>query len=428
MRLSRFGEKLTTESGILALMDDLGKALAGDRKKYMLGGGNPAHIPQMNALWRDRMQRILDTPGAFERMLSNYDPPQGNPAFIEALARLLNRRLGWPVEPGNIAVTNGSQTSFFLLFNMLGGTRSDGSHGRILFPMMPEYIGYADQAIDPAVFTAHRPVIEELDRHTFKYHVDLQAIAVDADIAALCVSRPTNPTGNVLTDEELTYLDAIARQAEVPLIIDNAYGVPFPGMIFEPATPLWNENIIVAMSLSKLGLPATRTGIIIAASEVINAVTACNAVLSLANGSIGQTVVTPLLESGEILRASEQIIRPYYQRKSQQAIGWIREAFSSDIDYRVHRCEGSLFLWVWFRNLPVSTLELYRRLKRRNTIVVPGRYFFFGLDQPWEHQDQCIRLNYAMDDSDVRMGIGLIADEVRRVQAERVGEDRNSTL
>lgn len=50
------------------------------------------------------------------------------------------------------------------------------------------------------------------------------------------MSRPTNPTGNVITDEELIKLDALAHQHGVPLVIDNAYGVPFPGIIFSDAS------------------------------------------------------------------------------------------------------------------------------------------------------------------------------------------------
>ncbi|SQD00663.1 class I and II aminotransferase [Escherichia coli] len=58
----------------------------------------------------------------------------------------------------------------------------------------------------------------------------------------ICVSRPTNPTGNVITDEELLKLDALANQHGIPLVIDNAYGVPFPGIIFSEARPLWKSE------------------------------------------------------------------------------------------------------------------------------------------------------------------------------------------
>ena len=43
-----------------------------------------------------------------------------------------------------------------------------------------------------------------------------------ADVGALCVSRPTNPTGNVLTDAELEQLRQLAAEHNVPLLIDGA--------------------------------------------------------------------------------------------------------------------------------------------------------------------------------------------------------------
>jgi valine--pyruvate aminotransferase len=49
--------------------------------------------------------------------------------------------------------------------------------------------------------------------------------------------------------------------------------------------------------------------------------------------------------------------------------------------------------------------------------VVPGRYFSFGLPEAWDHADQCIRLNYAMDDAQVRRGIEIIAEEAAALQA-----------
>ncbi len=45
MKVSKFGRKIATQSGIGQLMDDLGLALAGSQDILMLGGGNPAHIP-----------------------------------------------------------------------------------------------------------------------------------------------------------------------------------------------------------------------------------------------------------------------------------------------------------------------------------------------------------------------------------------------
>jgi len=406
---------LTSGSGIETLMGDLGGALAGAHGAMrMLGGGNPAHIPEMQALWRSRMTEIMAEPGAFDRMLSNYDPPRGNARFLAALAALLQREFGWKIGPENLAITAGGQTAFFFLFNLLAGLGADGRVRKILFPLVPEYIGYANQGLAAGMMQSVEPQIEFLGNHRFKYHVDFDRLEVGDDIAALCVSRPTNPSGNVLTNEEIDRLDQVAQSAGVPLIIDNAYGAPFPGIVFREIAPIWNENIILTLSLSKLGLPNTRTGIVVARPETIAAIGSMNAVVGLANCSIGQALVLPLVESGEILRLSREVVRPYYERKSKLAQEWIAESFDDDLDYHVHVSEGALFLWLWFRGMRITAEELYRRLKERGVLIVPGHFFGVGAPGDWHHGHECIRLSFAMDETAVREGIAILAEEVAR--------------
>ncbi|MFW6313288.1 MAG: valine--pyruvate transaminase, partial [Spirochaetota bacterium] len=67
---------------------------------------------------------------------------------------------------------------------------------------------------------------------------------------------------------------------------------------------------------------------------------------------------------------------------------------------------------------PGTTVDLYERLKERDVIVVPGKYFSFGRDEDWKHTDECIRMNYAMDDDDVERGIAIIAEEAARMWSE----------
>lgn len=412
MNFSKFGLKLTHESGTLRLMDDLGEALSSDGKTLMLGGGNPARIPEVEAKFAERMKTMIDT-GELGALIGSYDAPQGNRKLIEALAGLLAERYRWEVRPSNIALTNGSQTSFFYLFNLLGGESASGRRRKILLPLTPEYIGYGDVGIEPDLFVSSKPEIELLEPDLFKYHVDFDAVSVTDEVAAICVSRPTNPTANVLTRNELQRLSELADEHDIPLIIDNAYGTPFPNIIFDDAEPLWNERVILTMSLSKLGLPGVRTGIVIASEETIRAVSALNAVVSLAPGSFGAFLARELVSSGEILDLSRNVIRPFYERKSRQALAWIRERMAG-LDYRLHKPEGTFFFWLWFRGLPFTTEELYQRLKRRGVLVVPGRYFFPGLKEDWRHREECIRVNYSQDDEVVRRGIAIIAEEARR--------------
>jgi len=421
MKLSAFGRKFTAEAGITSLMDDLGNAMASGDELIMMGGGNPGYIPEIQQRVRRILEEIARSDERLRRLVGTYDPPQGEKQFIAALADMLNREYGWGLTPDNIALTNGSQAAFFMLFNMFGGDYGDGRRKHILLPLAPEYIGYADTGIEPELFRAVRPEITFTDAHEFKYRVDFDAIEITPDTGAICVSRPTNPTGNVVTDEELARLTELARAHDIPLIVDGAYGTPFPNLLFVDAQPSWNEQIILCLSLSKLGLPATRTGIVIAAAPVIRALSGINAIMNLATGSFGAMLAEPLVRSGEILSLSREVVGPFYRAKMERAVAAFHDAMAgADCRWYIHKPEGAMFLWLWFPDLPISSLELYQRLKARGVLVVSGHYFFPGLpDVDWRHRHECLRVTYSQDDEQVAEGMRVIAEEVQAVWAEQ---------
>jgi valine--pyruvate aminotransferase len=420
---SSFGRKLTAHSGIIELMDELGRAMTVAPHVRMLGGGNPAAVPELQALVRERMRELMGHGDGFERMLANYEPPRGNPRFIRALAELLQRTFGWNIGPQNIAVTCGGQSAFFYLFNMLAGRFERGRRRKVLLPLAPEYIGYADQGLEPGLFVSCRPGIEwpggEAGR-VFKYRIDFEAVEqvlARESIGAIAVSRPTNPTGNVLTDAEVARLSELAAGRGVPLILDNAYGAPFPGIINVPAKPFWAPHVILTLSLSKLGLPGTRTGIVIGPEQIASAIKSLTAIVGLANGSLGQQLILPWIESGKILDLGPKILQPFYEKKSREAAEWAREYFdAAGVDWAMHASEGAFFHWLWLKHLRVTTRELYDRLKARDVLTVPGEYFFYGLKREWAHRHECLRVNFAGPAQTVREGLQIIAEEAAKAQ------------
>ncbi|HHC6695526.1 valine--pyruvate transaminase [Vibrio parahaemolyticus] len=411
MQFSKFGEKFNQYSGITQLMDDLNDGLR-TPGAIMLGGGNPAAIPAMLDYFHQASEEMLAS-GELVAALTNYDGPQGKDVFVKALARLFRETYGWDISEKNISLTNGSQSGFFYLFNLFAGQQPDGSHKKVLLPIAPEYIGYGDAGIDEDIFVSYHPEIELLDSGLFKYHVDFEKLTVDDSVAAICASRPTNPTGNVLTNEEVRKLDKLARENNIPLIIDNAYGLPFPNIIFEDVEPFWNENTILCMSLSKLGLPGVRCGIVIASEEITQALTNMNGIISLAPGSVGPALANHIIAKGDLLKLSSEVIKPFYKQKSQRAVELLQQAIT-DKRFRIHKPEGAIFLWLWFDELPITTMELYQRLKARGVLIVPGEYFFIGQKDEWDHAHQCLRMNYVQDDEMMQKGIAIIAEEVEK--------------
>ena len=417
MKLSKFGNKFCVPTGIVELMDDLGTALNENPNMIFMGGGNPGRIPEAEAIFKTRLESVMADPQQLHSLMGIYQSPQGDKIFRQQIASLLKKEFGWDLSERNIAISNGSQSAFFILYNMLAGAMPDGTHRSIHLPLAPEYIGYGDIGLTEGFFTATRPDIELMDDSLFKYHVDFTQLRVTEQTAALCVSRPTNPTGNVLTDDEVEHLDQIAQAAEIPLIIDGAYGLPFPSILFNDAKPHWNDNTILVLSLSKLGLPGVRTGIIVAREEIVQAYSNANTVVNLACGNLGPTLARELFNTGEILTLSNRLIKPFYQQRAQQAVDWFRAELKG-LPYRIHSPEGAIFLWLWFAGLPISSQELYERLKKRGVLIVPGHNFFPGMNSEWRHQQECIRVSYAGDGNVVRQGIEIIAQEVAKAYGD----------
>ncbi len=425
MNLSSFGQKLTGESGILRLMDDIGRPLPEGITPYLLGGGNPARITAVEALYRREMERLLSDGRAFEDVIGSYDSPQGRVSFIEAVASFLRAEYGWDIGPENVAITNGSQTAFFYLFNLLSGIAPE--RRTILFPLVPEYVGYADQGIDRDTFVTLPAGIEEREDGSFKYRLDVPLVeaylASHDEVGAICVTRPTNPTGNVLTSGEIETLARLAARRGIPLLVDNAYGTPFPNIIFPDmvegsCAPYWDPNVVLSMSLSKIGLPSMRTGIIVAPEETVRAVSALNSIVALASGSLGQALAEGLVRGGELKRIADTVVGPFYRESSDFARECVHE-FWEGKDYRLHRSEGSIFLWLYQPGLSVPSRELYGRLKERGVVVVPGEYFFFGRENgsdeetAWKrhpHREKCVRINYSRSREEVREGLRILAE------------------
>lgn len=413
MDLSDFGDRMSSEAGILQLMDDLGRALAGEPPIAMFGGGNPARIPAVTEAYKRELQEIVSNDKQLGTMLGNYDTPQGNDIFIAAVVRLLNNQYGWQLAPENVAITPGSQSGFFMLFNLLAGERN-GTKRKILLPLVPEYIGYVDQLIEPDGFVSGRPIVEKIGDHEFKYKIDFDALTVDQKVAAIALSRPTNPTGNVVTDEEIKRLAELARENDIPLIIDNAYGLPFPGVITDTATPYFDERTVLSFSLSKVGLPSSRVGIFVGPPSLMKALSSTNAIINLASPGIGQYIARRLVASGEIITLAQQHIKPFYTERSETARRMFMQQLPSDLPWRLHSWEGSYFFWLWCEGAKKTSMQLYEYLKERGVIMVPGEYFFPGQDvASWDHAQQCMRLNFSRPDSELEPGVAIMADAVR---------------
>ncbi|UXI69181.1 valine--pyruvate transaminase [Tahibacter amnicola] len=415
--LSALGQKMLRLTGVREIMRDIETATAAPsaRPWINLSAGNPLVVPELERLWHGIARRL---PSAeFGEVIGRYGSSRGYGPFLDTLAADLNVRYGWNISPRNLLVTPGSQTLFFILINLFAGAMSDGSRRRVLLPMSPEYTGYEGVTLDADTLASTRPAVETDGAHTFRYRIDPHDLVIGEDVGALLISRPGNPTGMVIPDAALEQLAGRAAQAQVPLIVDSAYGLPYPALNRVAMRPLFDSHVVHCMSFSKAGLPGARIGVAVADEAVIEAALSFLSNMNIHAPRLGQALVAQAIHDGSLDAVCRTVVGPLYAAKAQRLQALLREHLDG-LPWRLHSTDGGLFGWLWLEDLPIDDLTLYARAKAAHVFVVPGSFFFVGLRGQWRHARECLRVSLTASDADLDEGVRRLAGVIRAAYDE----------
>lgn len=418
--LGQFGDRMSQLTGVRAIMKDIIETLrsGGDRQFINLSAGNPVILPEVEQLWRDCTADLLDS-SEYGEVVCRYGMSQGYQPLIEAIVADFNQRYDLSLSDRNVLITPGSQALYFLAANAYGGyAAQDGQMKDIVLPLSPDFTGYGGVPLIQQALKAYQPAIEtDPAAHRFKYRPDFDQLEVNESTGMLLFSRPCNPTGNVLSDDEVHRIAALAAPYDVPVFVDSAYAPPFPALNFTEMTPLFGGNLVHGMSLSKAGLPGERIGIAIADERVIETLECFQTNLCIHSSRYGQAIAARAIRSGALPTLAEQVIRPYYQNKFAVLEAALDAAMPQNLPWFLHQGEGAIFAWVWLKDLPMRDRDLYEQLKQVGVIVVPGNAFFPGLRDPWDHTHQCVRISLTATDDELETAMKRFAEVVDRIYA-----------
>jgi valine--pyruvate aminotransferase len=393
--LTQFGEEMSHLTGVRAIMKDIIETLrAGQGRDFInLSAGNPVILPEVEQLWRDCTQDLLNSI-EYGEVVCRYGTSQGYGPLVEAICNDFNQRYGLSLTHSHVLITPGSQALYFLAANALGGYTRSGQLKDIVLPLSPDYTGYGGISLVPEAVKAYRPALDVDEAgHRFKYRPDFGQVRITAETGFVLFSRPCNPTGNVISDDEVRQITDLAALHQVPALIDSAYAPPFPALNFMEMTPLFGDNILHCMSLSKAGLPGERVGVAIGDPALIEVLECFQTNFCIHSSRYGQAIAARAIASGALADISERVIRPYYQDKFAVLASALDAAMPQSVPWYLHRGEGAIFAWIWFDHLPTTDQALYQRLKQAGVIVVPGNPFFPGLREDWPHTHQCLRIS-----------------------------------
>ena len=417
--LTQFGEAMSHLTGVRAIMKDIIETLrVGQGREFInLSAGNPVILPEVEQLWRDCTQDLLNSP-EYGEVVCRYGTSQGYGPLVEAICHDFNQRYGLSLTHRHVLITPGSQALYFLAANALGGYTRSGQMKDIVLPLSPDYTGYGGISLVPEAVKAYRPALEvDAAGHRFKYRPDFSQVQVTADTGFVLFSRPCNPTGNVISDDEVRQIADLAAVHQVPVLIDSAYAPPFPALNFTEMTPIFGDNILHCMSLSKAGLPGERVGVAIGDPALIEVLECFQTNFCIHSSRYGQAIAARAIASGALADISERVIRPYYQDKFAALEAALEAAMPRSVPWYLHRGEGAIFAWIWFDHLPTTDQDLYQRLKQEGVIVVPGNPFFPGLREDWPHTRQCLRISLTASATELTTATERLAQVVDELYA-----------
>ncbi|MEU7583144.1 valine--pyruvate transaminase [Streptomyces sp. NPDC041068] len=420
MRLSPIGTRMAGLSGLRSIMEDVASSIAGTAEEdwLNLSIGNPARIPQAEVMWREALAQTVAED--FERAGGRYGPSRGSTVLVEAVVAYFNRTYGWDLTPEHVVVGPGSQMVCFAAAALFCGPEPDGMR-RLVLPMVPDYTGYQGLCMHEDGIAGVAPRIALEGEHRFSYSLDLDALRQRDDIGMLLISSPGNPTGRALTQDDLDGLIQVAEDRDVPLVIDHAYGAPFPRIGEVHVDPVRHRNVVNCFSASKAGLPGERIGFAIGDPEYVGALAAFLSNSVLHAPQLPQAAVAAVLRDGRMDEVARDAITPYYRGKKEFMDELLAERLPSDLNWRVQSVVGGMFSWVWIDHPWFDDTELYRRLKEQRVFIVPGRHFFVdapSVPLPNGHATRCFRMSLSAPEKTMIDGVSRVAAVLREMRAE----------
>src|SRR5215207_8534516 len=165
----------------------------------------------------------FDTPGhiiqaaqhALEAGFTHYGPGVGLPELREAVTRYLKRWRNIDVDPSRVVVTPGGKPVMFFAILALINPGDE-----VLYPD-PGFPIYESMAR----FVGGKPVPMPLreERH-FRFDPDEFRSLVTDRTRLIIINSPHNPTGSVLTRDDLEVIADVARERDLMVLSDEIYG------------------------------------------------------------------------------------------------------------------------------------------------------------------------------------------------------------
>jgi aspartate/methionine/tyrosine aminotransferase len=310
---------------------------------------------------------------ALGRDTLGYTDALGVPALREAIARHYRDWYGLAVDPSRIAVTTGSSGAFLLSF--LAAFEA-GDRVALAAPSYPAYrnilraVGLVPVELPAGPPERWQPTPELLR-------------AAPGPIDGLIVASPANPTGTMLSADELAALARYCEEAGIRLISDEIYhGLVYGERRAATAAASSGEAIVVNSFSKYFSMTGWRLGWMIVPQRLARAVECLAQNLFISPPTLSQHAATAAFACHDELRRN-------VARYAENRALLLEELPKAGFD-RFAPADGAFYLYANIRHLTNDSEAFCRRLLAETGIAATP-----GIDFDPERGNATLRLSFA---------------------------------
>lgn len=370
-------------------------AVAARPEVVSLAGGMPA----VDIVPSEQVQASVRA--AFETYgpdLLQYGGGQGHPALRERLVMLMAEE-GVEADPDDLVITTGAQQAL----DLLGGLFIDP--GDLVAVEAPAYVGGL------TAFGAYQPRFLQIDQDDHGMVIDqLEQALIRGERPKFVYTVPNfgNPAGTTMSLERREQLVALCREAGVPIVEDNPYGLlRFEGEPLPCLRSMDPHNVIYLGTVSKVFSPGVRIGWALAEPSVVQRLVLAKEASDLCASSFAM-LVTERYFAADAWRDNLRALTEVYRGRRDAMLEALAEHFPADASWTMPN--GGFYVWARMPSW-VDTKAMLAAAVERRVAYVPGTAFY-----PDGRGTNELRLAFSHPPQDrIREGIArlgaLIADE-----------------
>ncbi|WP_342418614.1 aminotransferase A [Paenibacillus sp. FSL H8-0168] len=326
---------------------------------------------------------------------TSYTPNPGLPELREAAAAFVARKYGLNYRgQDEVIVTNGASEALDITLRTI---LSPGDE--VVLPV-PIYPGY-----EPLIrLSGGIPVFADTRNSGFKLTAEVLEPYLTERTKAIILGYPSNPTGRVMSREELEAVADLLKERDLFIISDEIYSE----LIYDTphvsiaALPGMRERTIVINGLSKShSMTGWRIGFTLAPAEITQHMVKVHQYNVTCASSISQYAALEALTTGvdDALPMREE-----YRKRRDYVHGRL-----TDMGIPLEKPEGAFYLFPSIAHFGLSSMDFtLKLLEEHGVAVVPGDAFS-------SYGEGYIRLSYAYGQDVLEQGLDKIERFVRGI-------------